>query len=356
MRCVETPKYSIRSYQSEDEEQVLALLSHVLQGWAAYSDKRALWHWKHFANPFGPSHVMVACNERGDIIGTLAFMRVLLRREGKFVQSVKIVDSVTHPAYRRMGIALTLRQRLTEEARREGTLLVFNTPNKYTLPISLKIGNRPAGKIRPLIRVFDYRRFALGLGRRLLNKRVSQQSQPGDFFRKKPQPVERLLERREELERLLHRDEQYQNRCFRIHRSCEYLRWRYGEHPQTPYYTVCEEHRGELVGCAIFRADTYYSLRGVVLNELLLGTPEERLVSTLLKQIENILSVDYLLTYFSEGSLHRQILGRRGFLRLPWPAFVLTVGVWDPEIGEAPLNLDNWSLTPGDLEESWAWC
>ena len=355
VKAMSTPRYSIRTYGPEDEQPVLNLLGQALRGWAVCSDRPGLWRWKHFANPFGPSHVCVACNEKGDLIGVLAFMRMRLRRGDEFIQSVRVVDAAMHPGYQKMGIAFAMRQRLLEAARRDGAILVFATPNELSLPLSIKGGSHLAGLIRPFIRVFNYRRLVLGLVRSRLNRAFSPHYEPRDFFRQEPQPVRAILERREELERLLEQDERHQERSFRIDRSWEYLRWRYGEHPLTTYYTVYREHRGELVGCAIFRTDTYRSLKGIVLNELLSSMSEERLAEAVLNQLEGILSADYLLTYFSEPSMHRRVLSRKGFLRLRRPAFNLTVGVWDPEIGKAPLHLDSWSLTPGDLEESWAW-
>jgi len=347
--------YSIRMYQLEDEGKLLDFLSQVLQGWAAYSDKGALWRWKHFANPFGSSYVCVACNDREDIIGALAFMRWRLRLGHRIIQCFRVTDMATHPDYRRMGIALSLRRHLMEIAQRDEDIPIFNTPNQYSLPISLQTGSRLAGNIRLLIRVLNYRRFVMGLIRNRFNKWSSPQYQPQDFFRQGPLPVSKLLERREELERLLEQDQQFQNKTFRTERSWEYLQWRYARDPHTTYYAMHKEHQGELAGCAIFRADTYHSLKGIVINELLLGTPEEQLVSDLLNQLDSILNVDYVITYFSRGSVQREVLNRKGFLKIPRRAYNLTIYAWHPEFGDAPFSLDNWGLTPGELEEAWAW-
>jgi GNAT superfamily N-acetyltransferase len=355
MKSIDSPGYSIRGYEPEDEEQVLDLLSQGLQGWAAYSDKRALWRWKHFANPFGPSHVLVACNEGGNIIGALVFMHWQFRFGSQIIQSVRVTDSATLPAYRGLGIATTLRQRLVERAQHEGALLMFGTPNQYALPVSLKVGGQPIGKIRLLLRVLNYRHFVTGLVRSRLREHHSPHDQAQHFFREEPLTVESLLERRGQLTRLLEQDQQFQNKSYRTHRSLEYLQWRYGEHPLISYYTLFREHRGELLGGLIFRTDTYHSLKGIVLNELLLGRADEHLASTILNQLMSTLDADYILTYFSKDSLHRRILGKRGFLRLPLRAYHLTIGVWGPGVGEESRNLDNWGLTPGELEEAWAW-
>lgn len=355
MKDTSIAEYSIRTYQPEDEGKLLDFLSQVLQGWAAYSDKSALWRWKHFTNPFGSSHVFVTCNDREDIIGALAFMRWRLRFGHRIIQCVRVTDLATHPDYRRMGIALSLRRHLMEIAQRDGAVLMFNTPNQYSLPISLQAGSRFAGNIRLLIRVLNYRRFVTGLIRNRFNKRFSPQYQPKDFFRHEPLPVRKFMERREELERLLGQDQQSQDKTFRTERSWEYLQWRYARYPLTTYYAMYTKHHGELAGCAIFRADTYHSLKGIVINELLLGTPEEQFVSDLLNQLDGILNVDYVITYFSRGSLQRGVLDKRGFLKIPRRAYNLTTYAWDPEFGDAPFRLDNWGLTPGELEEAWAW-
>lgn len=355
MRATTKAEYTIRDYQPQDEEHGLDFLSQVLQGWSSCPKKTEFWRWKHFANPFGASNVLVACNDRGDIIGLLAFMHWQIRLGSQLIQSVRITDSATHPAYRRLGISSTLRQRLVKVAQREGATLMFGFPNQDSLAVSLMSGGQLAGKIRLLIRVSRHRHFMTGLLRSRLKGQLPPHYQRREFFRQEPLPVESVLERRGELNRLLEQDQRFQNKSCRTERSWEYLRWRYSEHPINTYYTVYKEHRGELLGCVMFRTDTYHSLKGIVLDELLVSRPEKQLAFTLMKELLSVLNVDYVLTCFSEGSLHRRILGKMGFLRLPFRAYNLTVEVWDPEIGKGPLDLESWSLTPGELEEAWAW-
>jgi GNAT superfamily N-acetyltransferase len=349
------PRYSIRDYQESDEKYLLNFLDRYQGDGVPYPINAEYWHWKNFANPFGPSYVSLACNDHGDIIGVLAFMRWHFRREDQLIQSVRIVNAVTHPEYREEGIATALRQHLMENARKEGALLMFNTPNKNALSVSLKVGSRLVGKLRPCIRILRFRPFLKGLIHSRMNKSFSPPGKTLDFFRCEPLSVSIFEQHREKLSRIVQQDRLLRRNTFRTDRTWDYFRWRYIEHPETPFYTLYLENQNQWDGCIIFRADTYHSLKGIVINEMMMSSPEEHLASKLLNQLVSSLNTDYVLTCFPEGSFHRQILGKNKFRRVPRRSYNLTILVWGAGLGKMPLCMDNWHLTPGELEEAWAW-
>ena len=283
-----TAEYATCGYQHADEGQVLDLLRKSLGESDILQRTPALWQWKHILNPFGESYVHLAWDPSSELIGMRAFMRWEFECGSRRINAVRAVDTATHPSYRRMGIFSNLTKQALSAAQQDGVDFIFNTPNQDVLPGYLKLGWQHVATIRPLIKVLNHSSFAVGLVRWRMGKESSRRYSPTEFFKTKPVSVAQLLESRPELEQLIQLDERTRSRLDRIktHRTWDYLRWRYGEHPTISYWSVIIESEGELQGAAIFRTNTRYGLKEVVLCELLTAKPDDKLASALLNEIK----------------------------------------------------------------------
>ncbi|UJP64160.1 GNAT family N-acetyltransferase [Mongoliitalea daihaiensis] len=105
-----------------------------------------LWTWKHLANPFGPSPVLLAC-ESERIVGVRAFMPWQWRLEQQTYQAVRAVDTAVLPAYQGKGIFSRLTAQLVQECTDSKVDFIFNTPNKQSMPGYLKLGWEHVGRI-----------------------------------------------------------------------------------------------------------------------------------------------------------------------------------------------------------------
>lgn len=347
-----TSDYTVRGYRSEDEAQVLELVRRSLGESDIHQRTPAIWRWKHLFSPFGPSHVWVACDDSGQLIGLRCFMQWELKSGEHRVRAARAVDTCTHPNFRRKGIFSTLTRSAVDAARAEGIHLVFNTPNNDVLPGYLKLGWRYVATVQPLIKVLHPPRFVRGLLSSRLGKQKSRANSPEEFFREQPTPVQTLFERGDALDRLIQLNDQssYRYGSLRTHRSGAYLHWRYGEHPSIPYWTVFVEHDGELKGCVIFRTNTRYRMKEVVLCELILAEPNQELAHFLLARLKSALRADYLVGYFPEGSFPRRTLDRWGFRTVPRLGMNFAVSTLDPNLPQDPQLFNNWNLSLGDLE------
>lgn len=104
------------------------------------------WRWKHQENFFGKSNVLVA-KESDRIIGVRAFMNWAWQNDTNIVKSVRAVDTATHPDFQGKGIFSKLTLKAVEESAQEGISMVFNTPNKKSMPGYLKLGWQEAGHL-----------------------------------------------------------------------------------------------------------------------------------------------------------------------------------------------------------------
>jgi GNAT superfamily N-acetyltransferase len=346
--------YTARGYRPEDEAKVLELLKLSLGESTVLQRTPALWQWKHQNNPFGPSYVRVACDAGGLLVGMRAFMQWEFQLMGQPVRAVRAVDTATHPDYRRMGIFATLTRQVVDEAKEDGIDLIFNTPNRYSLPGYLKLGWHQVAAIRPMVKVLNYPRFAFGLARHGLKLRVSAPSAGSmDFFRAEPIPVATLLERPDGIEQLLMGPDgtaQERSGGISTHRSRDFLRWRYAEHPTIRYWAVGVQDTSGLLGCAIFRTNVRFGLREVVLCELLLSQMGRGAGQELLSRLRASVNADYLIAHFPSGSPQLRLLREGGFRVISRRGIDFAVRPLGPDLPKDPLQFDNWSLTMGDLE------
>ena len=134
----------IRRYEDRDEDDVVRLLGRSL-GKDADERYRALFRWKHFANPAGPSLAWVA-EVDGRLAGYRAFLRWRFRGPDGPVESVRAVDTATSPEHRGMGVFRRLTEHGLARLAPEGVSFIFNTPNDQSRPGYLKMGWAAVGR------------------------------------------------------------------------------------------------------------------------------------------------------------------------------------------------------------------
>jgi GNAT superfamily N-acetyltransferase len=242
---------TIRPWRQEDRGEVLRLLTASLGGGPSGSRQPDFFEWKHRANPFGRSLLLVAEADHR-IVGLRAFLRWTFRLEGRSIHAVRAVDTATHPDFQGQGIfsklTMTALDALGEEAE-----LVFNTPNEKSLPGYLKMGWSRVGTIRVLLRV---RRPLRVLGRgwgRVPVAPVSRDLIGGV-------PAAEFLGNDDALTRLLEAEDAPRGRL-RTARTLEYLRWRYVA-PSLDYRAVVRERARARVSLGVHHRGSPGSRRG----------------------------------------------------------------------------------------------
>jgi N-acetylglutamate synthase-like GNAT family acetyltransferase len=135
----------IRPASTSDVPAIIDLLKLSL-GESLIPKSEKLWHWKHIANPFGKSPVLLA-EEDGEILGVRAFLRWEFLKDDQTIKACRAVDTATHPKYQGKGIFSKLTLSLVEEMKKEGVDLIYNTPNTQSAPGYLKMGWESWGKL-----------------------------------------------------------------------------------------------------------------------------------------------------------------------------------------------------------------
>lgn len=348
--------FALRAYQPGDEAAVLALLRQVLgEGGRAFERTEAFWRWKHEANVFGRSILMLAT--RDDVVGVRAFMRWRFRSAHGLLAAVRAVDTATHPRARRQGVFATLTRAAVAQAEAAGVDLIFNTPNRSSLPGYLKLGWTRVGRPLLLVRlVRPLRVLAVVRARRATARPHTQTSgqevvgrngaipdAPDDL------PHVRAWLQTFDVEALLADADRLDGEGIRTDRSAAWLRWRYAEAPTLPYQAVWTTDPGP--AALVVRTGARGGLREAMLSEVLTSPRGVPALGKLVRWVVAAAAPDYLVAHAPWGSLRCRALLRAGFVPLPWVGPVLTVRPLSATARAAGLSRPGaWRLSLGDLE------
>ena len=227
----------IRQAEESDIPRIVELLKASL-GEGLMPKSEEYWRWKHIANPFGRSPVLIAV-EGEQIIGVRAFMRWDWQIDGRKITAVRAVDTATHPGFQGKGIFRKLTESLLMQCEEEGVNFVFNTPNQKSKPGYIKMGWQGAGR----------------MGIRMQPRRPFQM-----FWTASQSDVRKHVEIGEEpqfshpqLPALLAEWQNWNGTNCTTAYTPEYLTWRYRDVPVAKYKTAIIEKKDRLEGFIFYR-------------------------------------------------------------------------------------------------------
>lgn len=330
----------VRDYETADESQVLGLLNLTLGTGRAFERSTLFFRWKHIENPFGRSLMLLAENQH--VVGLRAFLRWQFRGGDGLIHAVRAVDTATHPDHQRKGIFSQLTSACLERARSQGVGLVFNTPNRYSLPGYLKLGWTYVGRATVLVRPLRPGRLI----RSLISGRGAASPEAEQGWDARPSLLDTPLADDIVAAGLLTRDDAHVSDGIRTARTPAFLRWRYALVPSLHYGTHWIEDRG-VRAAAIFRFTRRRSLREVTLCELLMDTAAHG--RRVIKEVLSASGADYAVAHCAAGTPHRRVLLSLGFVPVPRGPY-FTVRPLTSDLPMDPKTFARWRLALGDLE------
>ncbi len=348
-----TPLLEFRELRSEDEPQVLELLTTTMAGGPTGNRSSDFFAWKHRDNPFGASPGLVAEHE-GRVVGVRLFLRWQLTAGDRLVHAVRAVDTATHPDYQRMGIFRRLTMDLLERVEGEdGVSLVFNTPNASSRPGYLKLGWQPVGQLAVHISPVHPFSFARGmLQARRANasgaaSAVAQTSddRPGPRRCRLPKAAV-AFEDQAAVTALL--GERSRSGHLQTPLTLGYLRWRYADAPGLDYRCVMVRRGDEIVGLGFGRLRRRARLSEFTLGDVIVRDGDMESARRVLRAARRC-GADHVAVHASPGTELASQVGRAGYMRVPNhgiglvanPRAAAPTGVLDPS---------SWRLSLGDLE------
>jgi len=313
--------------QISDQESVNLIKLALGEGSERSPRTLEFFQWKHQANPFGNSYSLAARHsESNKAAGLRMFQRWTLRLEGQEMNAVRAVDTSTHPDHQRKGIFTALTRAALKEMTDEGVDLVFNTPNKNSLPGYLKMGWELVAQV-PVQGKF-------------LGTNPPETSGQGDSLDEllknhTPRALEELLDGTTVANKI------------QITKDLAYLRWRYTEHPTIDYRFAVRETAGVPTALLVWCETKRYGLREFVLCELFANSVDSG--SSLLAEALRGSPCHYAAAVFLHNPVAESVTRQHGFRTLPLKTIELTVNPLS-EKGQKAVNQELWSFSAGDLQ------
>ena len=97
------------------------------------------WQWMFTHNPSGPPIVWLA-EHSGKIVSEYPLILMDICVDHKYGKAAQIVDTMTHPEYRRQGIAINLAGFSLNQLKEQKALLAFGFPSQMAYPLHIKSG------------------------------------------------------------------------------------------------------------------------------------------------------------------------------------------------------------------------
>jgi len=294
------------------------------------------WRWKHVDNPFGQSPVLLGF-EGDQLVGIRAFMRWRWTNGEKIYESVRAVDTATHPDFRGKGTFKKLTMALLEKCKDNGWDFVFNTPNKISKPGYLKMGWTIAGRLPLTVNINHPLNVIMNFARRA--KSASETYPNGNIkeFLNKPGLAELLIKSRDH----------FNGNLITAH-SVESLLWRYDKVTVKQYFACGLEENNRLVALIFYRLKP-----GRAGNELRITDifAEHRRLKNAINALvrdrvrlhnPDFVTVDSMNPWFSNALL----LGLRG---MPFGPVVTIRGISE-KFDDTLHDFKKWRPSVGDLE------
>lgn len=326
----------VRRWRPEDEPAVLDLLARTLGPGPAGERSAAFFRWKHEANPFGPSLLLVA-ETQDRIVGLRALMRWRFELGGTSLRAVRAVDTATDPEHQGRGIFSRLTSHALELLRHD-TDLVFNTPNEKSLPGYTRLGWEPVGRLAIQVRVRHPLRMARH-GRHLGITDTPRRDRP-----EVDAPPVATMTSRVDLDRLL-APRPTTSTHLHTERTPEVFRWRYAEAPHLDYRAVGDAS----TGLAVFRVRPRGRLWETTVVEVLPQPGRRGAVGRLLRLVARAADTDHLTMHAGADRRLLRHARSRGFVRAPGGILLVHRAVTEP-LPDPVRDPRTWDLSLGDVE------
>jgi predicted acetyltransferase len=305
----------LRNATDNDIPAIIELLKSSL-GESSSPKSISYWNWKHNKNPFGNSPVLVA-DTNGMLVGVRAMMQWHWQKGNNVFNTLRAVDTASHPDFQGKGIFSKLTKQLLEESKNKEVDFIFNTPNAQSKPGYLKMGWIEAGKLN-----------------------IGLQCRFPSFFK-----CSKKLSTISYDTNLSQLCNHWNNQCKKMNlfftpKSIDYLNWRYHDNPVVDYLIHCEH---DIFIAAYLRPRKYFlELR---ISELIYQG-DSKTIKEKVNQFINSHRSNSRVTLISFSPFVKEVM--------PGVKLVLPVG---PVLTLRNLNmsipfesLSNWNIALGDLE------
>lgn len=354
--------WSVRPYKDGDEEAILELWKAVYPE-KEYDREQWLrwWHWMYKENPVGHGRIWVA-EDDGKIVGHYPLIFMMLKVGNQIVKASQNIDQMTHPDYRRQGIALKLGRQALDESEREEVYITIGFANEGSYGVDIKTGWFDICYMQLMVKVFNVEntvrvkfknKFAARLfatGAKLALLALSRRRKTPFFDGLTITQVSSFDERINEFWTKV--SSQFQ---IMVVRNKDYLNWRYVAIPDVNYLIYIAEKTGQIYGYLVLRCLQQDDVKAGRIFDILAQSEEiaQCLVSKAVEHCERE-KVDFIIINGSmiANKIYLKSLRKNGFIAIPFikgGRFIAYSS--SPHISKDFLrNPENWLVQMGDSD------
>jgi predicted N-acetyltransferase YhbS len=193
------------------------------------------------------------------LVGQYTVIMENMKVDGDVVKTAQLVDTMTHPKYRRRGIAFTLGKKALSEVENGSIHLVYCFPTQQVYPLHIKSGWLDVCAFQVMIKPLNLKNILQKYfvrNRLLLNIFTSSGNLIIKALFKSKKVSDEDISKVREISRFDDRINEFWNRVssdyniIRI-RDKKYLNWRYVDAPNADYTIYVAEEEGEICGYII---------------------------------------------------------------------------------------------------------
>lgn len=308
--------FSIRKLNQQDLVYLIEFLHAVFH--IRNRDKTSLIKWKYF-HPFIEHAIEYGAFDGTRLVGHYANIPIPLRYGGHVVDAMLCIDMATHPSYRGLGLI----SRLSEFVYRD----VLHT----SAALSLGFSNSQGMRVDLNARSYGYKVIGAFRSYALMTRRGISPTRVTHTEEIDPIPFS------------------IPDGYISIHKSQEYLKWRYHDHPGSAYelYRVSGDaiHGYVVLRVSRFRID---------IIDIALSNMQEYVVRDVIHAIQNLAAIQrkqMVVIGVLENNYWRRILKECMGVRKPMKeSHYLTVRIHnDHHIGPDIYNKEQWICMTGDI-------
>ena len=352
---------SIRIYEEGDEDEIFELTKVV---WGEQVPEKEIWEkgwrWMHIDNPAGVSRIWLAEID-GKLVGQYPLILEDMKIGDEIIKGAQIVDTMTHPEYRRWGVAYGLGEKALRELEKENIHIVYGFPNQQAYPLHIKFGWLDVCAFQVMIKPLNLKNILQKYfvrNRLLLNILVSC----GNliikaFFRSKKVRAGDVLKIRE-ITSFDDRVNKFWNKIsndyniIRI-RDKKYLNWRYVDVPNFDYTIYIAEEENAILGYIVLGCGNENSSTWGHIHDIIALTGRVDIIQSLIaKAVEHFSAkgVDAIFCKMIANKMYRKSFLRNGFIpRLQFKSRFIAYNASSTFSDAFIKNQNNWFIQQGDL-------
>jgi predicted N-acetyltransferase YhbS len=294
---ISNPIIEIREYIEEDIPKIIKLNQEVFSSQEHFNIQRneKWFKWKNLDSPFGKSLIVVAENENSEIVGSRLFWPWEFQSRMTKLKAYQPADTVVHPDFRGKGLFYKMTKKALELSKKENTDVIFNFPNKNSLPGYLNLGWSYVNKLEWFVKVKNPFYF--------FNKnKKAKNLKDLNNFNLTLQKIGRIKEK-------ISYDEKLKTK-----KTEDFLKWRYLENPNYKYGLITVSEKRKTLN-AIFSINEMGNYRELFIVDII---GNFNLINNLVKEINYVsnefkVSIIYILKNYK---FDKKSFYQRGYIKL----------------------------------------